>query len=145
MSGPSGEGGLAALGSRLAELKRWAARDADISVHSAVCVVNGKAKDVTRKAPVLMYENTRPGWLADGTLIGQGPRDGAGRRRDREWEDPHTAPRTRGFTTRFIGCQVSTVLDFKKDDLPSSAMVTYCRRGRRQTAPWRGVTALRTG
>ena len=55
------------------------------------------------------------------------------------------APRTRGFTTRFIGCQVSTVLDFKKDDFPSSVMVTYCRRGRRQTAPWRGVTALRTG
>ena len=46
---------------------------------------------------------------------------------------------------RFIGCQVSTVLDFKKDDFPSSVMVTYCRRGRRQTAPWRGVTALRTG
>ena len=61
MSGPSGEGGLAALGSCLADLKRWAARDADISVHSTVCVVNGKAKDVTRKAPVLMYENTRPG------------------------------------------------------------------------------------
>ena len=38
-----------------------------------------------------------------------------------------------------------SVLNIKKDDVPSSAMVTYCRRGRRQTASWRGVTALRTG
>ena len=51
MGGPSGEGGPVALGPRLAELKRWAARDAGISVHSAVCVVNGKATDATRNAP----------------------------------------------------------------------------------------------
>ena len=50
---------------------------------------------------------------------------------------------------RFIGCQVSTVLDLKKDrvalSVPSSVVVTYCRKGRRQTAPWRVVAALQTG
>ena len=99
MSGPLGEGGPAALGSRLAELKRWAARDAGISVHSAVCVVNGVAMDTTRNAPVLMYEDTRPGRPADGSPIGQGHRDGAGGRRDRGGGAPWMAPRTRGFTT----------------------------------------------
>ena len=51
MGGPSGEGGLVALGPRLAELKRWVAWDAGISVHSAVCVVNGKATVATHNAP----------------------------------------------------------------------------------------------
>ena len=69
-----------AAGSRLAELKRWAARDASISisVHSAVCVVNVEATDASRNAPVLMYKDTRPGLPTDGIPIGQGPMDGAG-------------------------------------------------------------------
>ena len=51
LGGPLGEGGLVALGPRLAELKRWVAWDAGISVHSAVCVVNGKATVATHNAP----------------------------------------------------------------------------------------------
>ena len=52
--------------SRLAELKRWAApRDAGISMHSAVCVVNGQATDMmTRNTPVLMYDDRVPLWRA---------------------------------------------------------------------------------
>ena len=60
MSAPSWEGGPGALGSRLAELKRWPAWDAGISVHSAVCVVNGEATDATRNATVLMGCRGRP-------------------------------------------------------------------------------------
>ena len=34
-------------------------------MHSTVYVVNGKATDTTRKAPVLVYEDTRLGRPAD--------------------------------------------------------------------------------
>ena len=96
LGGPLGEGGLVALGPRLAELKRWVAWDAGISVHSAVCVVNGKATVATHNAPYADAQDTQPGRLADGTPIGQGPRDGAGGWRGRGGGAPRTAPRTRG-------------------------------------------------
>ncbi|EJK44116.1 hypothetical protein THAOC_37374, partial [Thalassiosira oceanica] len=57
MNGPNApSGGPAALKSRLVGLKRWAAKGAGITVHSALCVVNGEATDGTRNAPVLMYD-----------------------------------------------------------------------------------------
>ena len=51
IGGPLRKGGPVALSPRLAELKRWVAWDAGISVHSAVCVVNGKATVATHNAP----------------------------------------------------------------------------------------------
>ena len=54
------DGGAPSLKSRLVRFRKWATKDAKISVHSAVCVVNGEATDGTRNAPVLVFEAPRP-------------------------------------------------------------------------------------
>ena len=80
MGGPLLEGGLAAPASWSSRNGRRGPRDAGISVHSAVCVVNSKAVDTTRNTLVRMYNNRVP-------MAGRG--DGV----------PWTTPRTLGCTT----------------------------------------------
>jgi RNA recognition motif-containing protein len=65
------DGGASSLKSRLVRFRKWAAKDAKISVHSAMCVVNGEATDGTRNAPVLLFESPR-GTDASGGGVGGG-------------------------------------------------------------------------
>ena len=61
VSSLSGEGGPMALGSHLAELKGWAARNGHRRTGARalypMCVVYNEAVDATRNAPVLMYRD----------------------------------------------------------------------------------------
>ena len=53
------EGGSASLKSRLIRFRKWATKSAKITVHGALCIVNGEATDGTRNAPVLVFEAAR--------------------------------------------------------------------------------------
>ena len=55
----SPEGGSASLKSRLVRFRKWATKSAKITVHGALCIVNGEATDGTRNAPVLVFEAAR--------------------------------------------------------------------------------------
>ncbi|KAL3811294.1 hypothetical protein ACHAXA_009294 [Cyclostephanos tholiformis] len=61
------DGGYPSLKCRLVRFRKWATKEAKISVHSALCVVNGEATDGTRNAPVLLFEAPRG---ADASAMG---------------------------------------------------------------------------
>ena len=73
----SPEGGAPALKSRLVRFRKWATKQAGITVHSAVCVVNGEATDGTRNAPVLVFE-ARPDPRLGGSASGNSSSAAAG-------------------------------------------------------------------
>mmetsp|Transcript_15992 Transcript_15992/g.34806 ORF Transcript_15992/g.34806 Transcript_15992/m.34806 type:complete len:1185 (-) Transcript_15992:250-3804(-) len=122
------EGGAPALKGRLVRFRKWATKKAGITVHSAVCVVNGEATDGQRNAPVLIFEprpDPRMGAAGSGGG-GANSSGGAGPTEARCGAVDY--PADRAMYDRSIGCQVRTVRDLKKDEvalsIPASAMIT---------------------
>lgn len=127
INGDAPEGGAMALKYRLVRFRKWATKQAGITAHGAICIVNGEATDGTRNAPILTYEAPKPvpGSGGDGSAGGSGG-----------GSNPPSEVRCgaidnqsdRAMYDRSIGCQVRTVRDFKKDEValsvPPSAMVS---------------------
>mmetsp|Transcript_26891 Transcript_26891/g.57896 ORF Transcript_26891/g.57896 Transcript_26891/m.57896 type:complete len:1160 (-) Transcript_26891:251-3730(-) len=119
----SPEGGAPSLKSRLVRFRKWATKKAGITVHGAVCIVNGEATDGQRNAPVLLFE-PRPDPRAGGNNNSSGGSNPSSEVRCGAIDDPAD----RAMYDRSIGCQVRTVRELKKDEvalsIPSSAMIT---------------------
>ena len=50
------EGGAASLKARLIKFRKWSTKQAGITIHGALCLVNGEATDGSRNAPILTFE-----------------------------------------------------------------------------------------
>ncbi|KAL9190951.1 hypothetical protein ACHAXT_000657 [Thalassiosira profunda] len=116
-------GGSASLKSRLVRFRKWATKQAGITVHPALCIVNSEATDGTRNAPVLIFESRPDPRARDGQGAGTGT--------------PSTPEARCGAVDnaadgamydRSIGCQVRTVRELKGEEMalsvPKSAMIT---------------------
>lgn len=118
------EGGALALKNRLILLRKWATKQAGITVHSAISVVNGEATDGTRNAPILTYEAPQP---VPGAEEGSGGSSGNNASSEVRC-GAIDSQADRAMYDRSIGCQVRTVRDLKKDEValavPFSAMVS---------------------
>ena len=75
------EGGAASLKARLIKFRKWATKQAGITIHGALCVVNGEATDGSRNAPILTFEPqpaaATPVGSSDGGAGGGGGGSGA--------------------------------------------------------------------
>jgi len=115
---PAGDvgGGATALSSRLVGFREWLSKDAKVTVHPSLCIVNGEATDGTKNAPVLLFgpppEVVRKN-LAANKLGRCGMVD--------KTEDQALYDRT-------MGCQVRAAREIKKDEVlmtvPRTAMIT---------------------
>ncbi|KAL7537809.1 hypothetical protein ACHAXR_008095 [Thalassiosira sp. AJA248-18] len=124
----SPEGGAPSLKSRLIRFKKWATKQAGITVHGAVCIVNGEATDGSRNAPVLIFErqaDPRAGGGGNNSSGGGGSASSSSSLEVRCGAIDN--PADRAMYDRTIGCQVRTVRELKKDEvalsIPSSAMI----------------------
>jgi SET domain len=54
----SNKNAVKSLSKRLTTFRKWLTSDANVSIHPAVCMVNGEATDGTRNAPVLVVEKS---------------------------------------------------------------------------------------
>ena len=121
----SSEGGASALKSRLVRFRKWATKTAGITVHGAVCIVNGEATDGLRNAPVLVFE-ARPDPRSGGNTSNGRGGNGGSSSEVRCGAIDNVADRA--MYDRSIGCQVRTVRELKASEvalsIPSSAMVT---------------------
>ena len=126
------EGGATALKSRLINFRKWATKTANITVHGAICIVNGEATDGSRNAPVLVFESTQPdprsGGKEGGASGGVGGSSGSNNTSTEIRCGAIDNEADRAMYDRSIGCQVRTVRDFKKDEvalsIPREAMIT---------------------
>jgi RNA recognition motif-containing protein len=106
------ESSIAALSKRLVTFRKWLSDDANVTVHPAICIVNGEATDGTKNAPVLVFEKT----------VEVNSTDISGRLGmiDRQGEQ--------ALYDRTMGCQVRAVREIRKDEvmmtLPRSAMIS---------------------
>ncbi|KAL3770642.1 hypothetical protein ACHAWU_004341 [Discostella pseudostelligera] len=148
------EGGSACLKSRLIRFRKWATKSAKITVHGALCIVNGEATDGTRNAPVLVFETARTtdprtgGGGGGGSMsslsvgglnnhinssssasssLGGGGGSSAGSSSEVRCGAIDNLS-DQALYDRSIGCQVRTVRELKKDEIalsiPVSAMIT---------------------
>lgn len=104
-----------ALSARLALFRKWLTDEANVTIHPAICVVNGEATDGTRNAPLLAFElpteeekaGDDSGESRLGLVDGQGELS---------------------LYEKNIGCQIRTTREIKKDDtmmtIPRPAMIT---------------------
>jgi len=144
------EGGAASLKARLIKFRKWSTKQAGITIHGALCVVNGEATDGSRNAPILTFEPQPAAVTPDGSSaggagggggggsggIGGGTTGGgsgtaSGGKGNNNKEARCGAidqPADRAMYDRTIGCQVRTVRELKKDEVafsvPLSAMIT---------------------
>jgi RNA recognition motif-containing protein len=145
------EGGSASLKSRLIRFRKWATKSAKITVHGALCIVNGEATDGTRNAPVLVFEAARPDPRTGG--VGGGSSSSSSMGGSNKHMNSIASSSSvgggggsnaisssevrcgaidnlsdRALYDRSIGCQVRTVRELKKDEIalsiPVSAMIT---------------------
>lgn len=105
-----------ALSARLALFRKWLTTEAGVTIHSAVCMVNGEATDGTRNAPLLAFEMPTEEEKTGDESAGEnrlGRVDGDG---------------DQALYDKSMGCQIRTTREIKKDDtmmtIPRAAMVT---------------------
>ena len=146
MNEKKAEGGAASLKARLIKFRKWSTKQAGITVHGALCVVNGEATDGTRNAPILTFEpqpavatpdgsaaggagGGGSGGVGGGTAAGGSAASGGKGNNNKEARcGAIDQPADRAMYDRTIGCQVRTVRELKKDEValsvPLSAMIT---------------------
>mmetsp|Transcript_12256 Transcript_12256/g.25890 ORF Transcript_12256/g.25890 Transcript_12256/m.25890 type:complete len:1191 (-) Transcript_12256:213-3785(-) len=121
------EGGAMALKGRLTRFRKWATKQAGITAHGAICIVNGEATDGTRNAPILTYEAPKPVPGSEGGGSGGASAPGANAPSEVRCGAIDSQP-DRAMYDRSIGCQVRTVRELKKDEvalsIPPSAMLS---------------------
>lgn len=113
-----------ALSQRLALFKKWLTDEANVTMHPAICVVNGEATDGTRNAPLLAFELPTEEEKTAGAVTDESSSSAAGESRlgrvDGEGEQ--------SLYEKNIGCQIRTTREIKKDDtmmtIPRASMVT---------------------
>ena len=150
----SPEGGANSLKTRLIKFRKWSTKEANITVHGAVCIVNGEATDGTRNAPVLVFDTNHPdprGGLGDGgkddkLLGGHGGGHGLGgmsmgmggslfnhhggstNNNNGSSSEVRCGAidnvSDRAMYDRNIGCQVRTSRDLKKDEIALSIPIS---------------------
>eukprot|EP00574_Skeletonema_japonicum_P006626 CAMPEP_0201737788 /NCGR_PEP_ID=MMETSP0593-20130828/43296_1 /ASSEMBLY_ACC=CAM_ASM_000672 /TAXON_ID=267983 /ORGANISM="Skeletonema japonicum, Strain CCMP2506" /LENGTH=871 /DNA_ID=CAMNT_0048231839 /DNA_START=218 /DNA_END=2829 /DNA_ORIENTATION=- len=140
------EGGAASLKARLIKFRKWSTKQAGITIHGALCIVNGEATDGSRNAPILTFEPQPAAATPDGSSaggaggggtggIGGGSAGGGSAASGGKGNNNKEArcgaidePVDRAMYDRTIGCQVRTVREMKKDEValsvPLSAMIT---------------------
>ncbi|KAL7469323.1 hypothetical protein ACHAXS_009589 [Conticribra weissflogii] len=121
------EGGAMALKGRLTRFRKWATKQAGITAHGAICIVNGEATDGTRNAPILTYEAPKPAPGSEGGVSGGASASGANAPSEIRC-GAIDSQLDRALYDRSIGCQVRTVRELKKDEvalsIPPSAMLS---------------------
>jgi RNA recognition motif-containing protein len=111
-----------ALSSRLVAFRKWLT-NAGVSVHPAICIVNGEATDGTRNAPVLVF-GPPPTHSADpaAPVAPPPPPPPTGRLGAVDGDADQA------LYDRTMGCQIRAVREMKKGEvmmtMPRSAMVT---------------------
>lgn len=119
----SREDAVQALSARLLAFRKWLSEEANVKVHSAICVVNGEATDGTKNAPVLIFGP--PSSTTNGSSAGAlaTKNDAASGRLGTVDGDGDQA-----LYDRTMGCQVRAVREIKKDEvmmtMPRPAMIT---------------------
>lgn len=116
-----------ALSWRLMEFRAWLSDEANVQVHSALCIVNGEATDGTKNAPVLVYDrateqqSTQSGGTAGATTASSSSNTGE-RVGKVDWRGDQA------LYDRTMGCQVRAAREMRKDEvmmtMPRSAMIT---------------------
>lgn len=105
------------LSKRLEAFRVWLENDANVTIHSNLCIVNGEATDGTKNAPVLLYG---PPPSVAASQSSANPASGRCGTVDREVD--------RVLYDRTMGCQVRTAKEIKKGDtlmaIPRTAFVT---------------------
>lgn len=119
------DGGAPSLQGRLTRLRKWATKQAGITIHGAICIVNGEATDGTRNAPVLLYGPPQP---APGSSEGNGSQGSSGGSATELRCGVIDEEADRAMYDRSIGCQVRLAREIKKDEValsvPYNAMIT---------------------
>ena len=114
-------GGPKALGDRLVAFRKWLSKDAQVTVHPHVCIVNGLATDGTKNAPVLvtaaaLTSTTTTTSTKDSTTEASGRCGMVDGEMDRALYD------------RTMGCQIRASREIRCNEVlltvPRSAMIT---------------------
>lgn len=102
-----------ALSGRLVLFRKWLTEEAKVTIHPAICVVNGEATDGTRNAPLLALPPSEDDISPADDEARLGRVDGGG---------------DQALYDKTMGCQIRTTREIKKDDvmmeIPRPSMVT---------------------
>ena len=104
-----------ALSERLSHFRKWLTSDANVTIHPAVCIVNGEATDGTKNAPLLAFEMP-----TEEEKAGEDTGDSRLGRVDGEGDQ--------ALYDKSMGCQIRTTREIKADDtmmvIPRTSMIT---------------------